>query len=77
MNSRPNSSLIWRFVDIRSLDRKHLGPVANLFQQVAYPRLSKMCPVIMRAGGVLLIKDAAHLKEEFKQQSGFRNRFLL
>jgi hypothetical protein len=46
-----------------------LGLVANLFQQVAYPRFSKMCPVIIRARGVLLIKDAARLKEEYEQQS--------
>ena len=44
-------------------------PSPNLFQQVAYPRLSKTCPVIMRAGGVILIKDAAHLKEDFDRQS--------
>ena len=53
-----------------------LGLVANLFQQVAYPRFSKMCPVIIRARGVLLIKDAARLKEEYEQQSEVSEQFV-
>lgn len=43
--------------------------ITDLFQQVAYPRLSKICPIVMRARGVLLIKDAVNLREEFERQS--------
>lgn len=36
---------------------------------IAYPRLSKMCPIVMRARGVLLIKDAVYLKNDYDRQS--------
>jgi hypothetical protein len=48
-----------------------------MIRQVAYPRLSKLCPVVMRARGVLLIKDAAYLKTEYERQGGFPVLFLL
>lgn len=36
-----------------------------------------MCPVVMRARGVLLIKDAAYLKQDYDRQSEDHSPFFL